>query len=121
MKPELENKLVDLQAHLLEKNDNKGLFLWDAVRQAIKQDDSWEEILVWAASCQAATAEGYAYRKSASKGERTRHATICKKLVAMLATGVFMEHRGYQPFPSVKQATLKRLQEAVDACIKANV
>jgi hypothetical protein len=121
MKPELENKLVDLQAHLLEKNDSKGLFLWDAVRQAIKQDDQWEEILVWASSCQAATAEGYAYRKSASKGERTRHATICKKLREMLATGLFREHRGYQPFPSVKHATLKRLEEAEAACIKANV
>jgi hypothetical protein len=121
MKPELAEKLADLQAHLLEKNDNKGLFLWDAVRQAIKQDDQWEEILVWAASCQAATAEGYGYRKSASKGERTRHATICKKLRAMLTSGLFMEHRGYQPFASVKQATVKRLEEAEAKCIEANV
>src|SRR5208282_1723923 len=121
MKPELAEKLTDLQAHLLEKNDNKGLFLWDAVRQAIKQDDQWEEILVWAASCQAATAEGYAHRKSASKSERTRHASICKKLKAMIETGLFMEHRGYQPFESTKQATLKRLDEAESACIEANV
>jgi hypothetical protein len=121
MKPELENKLIDLQAHLLEKNDSKGLMLWDAVRQAIKQDDQWEEILVWAASCQAATAEGYAGRKSASKSERTRHASICKKLLGMLQTGLFTEHRGYQPFASTKAATLKRLDEAESACIKANV
>lgn len=95
--------------------------LWDAVRQAIKQDDQWEQIAVWAASVQAATAEGYAYKKSAPKSERTRHASICKKLKGMIETGQFTEHRGYEPFASTKQSTLKRLDEAETKCIEANV
>lgn len=121
MKPELAEKLANLQAHLLETNDSEGLMLWDAVRQEIKQEDEWEQIAVWAASCHAATAEGYAYRKSAPKNERTRHASICKKLKAMIEKGLFMEHRGYQPFETTKQATLKRLDDAETACIRANV
>jgi hypothetical protein len=121
MKPELAEKLMDLQKRLLETNDSQGLMLFDALRQEIKQDEEWEQIAVWAASCQAATAEGYAHRKSAPKSERTRHASICKKLKAMIERGLFMEHRGYQPFESTKQATLKRLDEAETKCIEANV
>src|SRR5271157_4788416 len=112
MKPELAAKLAVLQKHLIVNDDESGLALFAEVWQAIKQDEEWEQIAVWAASCQAATAEGYASRKSASKGERTRHASICKKLKAMIESGLFMEHRGYQPFESVKQSTLKRLDEA---------
>lgn len=121
MTPELANKLMDLQKRLLETNDSEGLMLFDAMRTEIKRDEEWEQIAVWAASCQAATAEGYAHRKSAAKSERSRHASICKKLKAMIEKGLFMEHRGYLPFESTKQSTLKRLDEAESACIKANV
>src|SRR5271157_5383793 len=76
MKPELAAKLAVLQKHLIVNDDESGLALFAEVWQAIKQDEEWEQIAVWAASCQAATAEGYASRKSASKGERTRHVNL---------------------------------------------
>ncbi len=117
---ELTNKLMDLQKRLLETNDAEGLMLWDAVRQEIKQDEEWEKIAIYFAGCEAATAEGYASRKSASKYERGRHASICKSLREMIQDGRFTKSFGYGPFEDVKKSTLMRLADAETKCAEAN-
>ena len=45
--------------------------------------NSWEQVALWAADCEAATAYHYE-RKSASKSERKRHIQICESLIDAL-------------------------------------
>lgn len=120
MKAELVAKLVALQSHLIDTKDSVGLKLFDDLRQDIKQDGEWEKILLWSADVEAATAEGYASRKSASRGERTRHASICKSLRGMIQAGYFIMAE-FQTSESTKERVLERLDKAQSACIKANV
>jgi hypothetical protein len=115
MNRELDTALVKLQTHLCEKDDNAGLKLFDAVRQAIKSNDDVEKILLYAADCEAATAEGYALRKSASKYERKRHGNICLALEAMIRTGYFSGSTIYSGV-DYKQRVLDRLTGAFRAC-----
>src|SRR5271157_215393 len=117
--------LNDLSAHLNSTKDLKGLGLLkkieDAAYDASRSNEQFEQIAVWAADCQAATAEGYASRKSAAKGERSRHASICKSLREMIQTGVYVKSNGFQPPETVKKRVLERLDKAETNCIKANV
>jgi len=121
MKDELATKLMDLQKRLLETNDSQGLMLFDALRQEIQRDEQYERIAVWLADCQAATAEDYASRKSAPKGERTRHASICKRVRQMIESGMYTGDDHYRPFDEIKKRVLERLDEAESKCIGANV
>lgn len=112
MNNEIYTNLVALQAHLISSGDNDGLRLFDNVRQAIKQHEEWEKLTIWLADCQAATAEGYAHRKSASKSEKKRHASICASLQPMIENGYFTG-RMYGTLEEAKKRVLDRLKQVV--------
>ena len=115
----------NLQFHLQKLGDTAGTALLQKVLDldyyAARSKEQMEHIAIWAADCEAATAEGYASRKSASRGERTRHAAICKSLREMLTNGVYTKSDGFQPFETVKARVLERLDKAESKCIEANV
>ena len=115
----------NLQFHLQKLGDTAGTTLLQKVLdldyEAARSKEQIEHIAFWAADCEAATAEGYGSRKSASRGERTRHAAICKSLREMLASGVYTKSDGFQPFDAVKKRVLERLDKAESSCIKANI
>jgi hypothetical protein len=121
MKPELTEKLAALQTHLIQAGSEEGIKLFDDLRQAIGQDGEWEKIAIWAADCEAATGEGYADRKSASKSERARHASICNKLKSMIEAGYFTGRElACQSPEDTKKRVLDRLRDAESKCTIAN-
>lgn len=119
------NALLTLAAHLHTTGDTKGLELLKEVESAAYADarsnEQFERMVIWAADCQAATAEGYASRKSASRGERTRHARICKILKEMISSGQYTADDHHRPPEEIKKRVLERLDQAEFSCIKANV
>lgn len=68
----------------------------------------WEDILLWLADCQAATAEHCALKKSSPKSERRRHRDICFSLRRMIVEGYAHER------PRRKEAIMERLTDAIN-------
>ena len=81
------------------------------LRNALTED--WEEVAVYYADCQAATASIHGYTKSMSAAETRRHMDICEGLLAALEHGVLVGKR-----PSEKNRVIRRLHEAIAECKK---
>lgn len=78
----------------------------------MKNPQSWEEIALWLADCQAAAAYWMGTVKSISKAEKKRHAAICDRAEQMIRFGVFTAR------PSTKEDVLNRLKNAAAECRK---
>jgi hypothetical protein len=81
-------------------------------RETMTGDEDWEEVAVYFASCEAATAETFASVKS-QKYETKRHLSICESLLAALEAGALVGKR-----PSDREDTIKRLRGAIESCRK---
>ena len=73
----------------------------------------WEEVAVYYADCQAATADTFGTTKSLSRGETARHASICTALADSLKHGALINKR-----PSNRERVIERLTKAADQCRK---
>jgi hypothetical protein len=79
--------------------------LQDAVLQRMS---GWKSIALHLANCEAATAEDFAMRKSASKMEKKRHASICEDILKMFKVGEMFGH-----IASAQDFVENRLADAV--------
>jgi hypothetical protein len=54
--------------------------------------DNWKRIALYLADCHAATAEDMAERKSGSKSDRDRFASICENAISLLKDPTMIRH-----------------------------
>jgi hypothetical protein len=72
---------------------------------------AWEEVAVYFADCEAATAYTFGSTKSLSKYETGRHASICTSLAESLTHGVLINKR-----TSDRQKVIDRLNKSAALC-----
>lgn len=98
---------ADLTAHRMFNPEEVRLhdLRWELKRRM----ESWREFALYLADCEAATAYDFAERKSSSKYETRRHASICKTILDGLKAGGMLINRR----PSDKDGVMLRLGNVV--------
>lgn len=78
-----------------------------------KELDNWKRVALYLADCHAATAVDMADRKSGSKSDRDRFASICEKAVSLLEDPTCVTNP-YLPYANLEELP----KRVVDRCRK---
>lgn len=86
-----------------------------AISDTFTGDESWEDIALYFADCEAATAYTYGSTKSMSMYETKRHISICQTMLSSIEAGALVGKSNYLS-RSKKEHVIEQLRKVIDTC-----
>lgn len=86
-----------------------------AIRDTLTGDENWEDVALYFADCEAATAYTYGSTKSLSMYETKRHISICQTMLASIEAGALVGKAHY-PNPSRREHVVEQLRKVIETC-----